>query len=882
MEIKKSVERDSQAKKIIRNGWKNISQRASGRFIVLIFLILCISIFSMYFGATLSGRDYRWIAGNAIKSNISIVSNWFKGLTANPEKIMIDIKYVDFQKLEYKRQIALSNQILITGSDDYVPATISCNGKQVEADIRLKGDWVDHLTGDKWSFRIEIKNGNTLFGMKTMSIQHPRTRNYINEWLFQKALQREDVLALRYKFIDVTLNGKNLGIFALEEHFDKQLVENQQRREGPIIRFNEDLMWSESQYMRNFPNSQTPGFGSYTASDIDVFNTKKVTSEPVSNQQFLKALNLLESLREGKLKTSDVFDVERLAKFFAITDLMGAEHGSRWHNTRFYYNPISSLLEPIGFDGDSGAIKSLVGAKYGVYVGLDSSSILDNYYKMIFSDTEFFTEYVKNLERISNPSYLEEMFNEIGDEMQHNLNIIYKEFPFYYFSKDFLDYNQNYIKMMLNPIKGLQAYFNSFTENFLVIELANIQKLPIEVLSVNYQDSISFKPEDEIILPGKTDTEPQSYAKSKFTLPQDFTWTNEMIQDLTITYKILGASQLRSENIYAWSHLDEDFADNDFIRQQPNVSDFEFLVVDETKKKIYVSPGIWNIDRSLIIPEGYRVFAGEGVRLNLSQNAKILSYSPFEFIGSEENPIVFSSPDFTGQGLVVMSNYKKSRFEYVSFKKLSNPSQTGWTLTGAITFYESPVEFYQCEFANNGSGDDYLNIIRSEFTISNCIFRQTSFDALDIDFSKGVIKNTSFVDIGNDAIDTSGSVLELHDIFIKNAGDKGISAGESSQIIANGVEVQGSEIAISSKDMSEITIDRITISDSSIAFAIFQKKPEFGAASGAVAKLIMNRVEIPYMVEEGSSLAVDGKTIKASYERVEDILYGREYGKSSN
>jgi len=82
--------------------------------------------------------------------------------------------------------------------------------------------------------------------------------------------------------------------------------------------------------------------------------------------------------------------------------------------------------------------------------------------------------------------------------------------------------------------------------------------------------------------------------------------------------------------------------------------------------------------------------------------------------------------------------------------------------------------------------------------------------------------------------------------------------------------------------MSEITIDRITISDSSIAFAIFQKKPEFGAASGAVTKLIMNRVEIPYMVEEGSSLVVDGKTIKASYKKVEDILYGREYGKSSN
>jgi len=528
-----------------------------------------------------------------------------------------------------------------------------------------------------------------------------------------------------------------------------------------------------------FLNSEWPGCASYTVSEIDAFNTKNITSDPVSNQQFIKALNLLESFREGKLKTSEVFDISKLARYFAITDLMGTDHGTFWNNERFYYNPITSLLEPVGFDGNGGAIKSLVGAKYD---GLDVGGLLlrsfqDEYYhKTIFSDAEFFAEYVKNLERISNPSYLQEMFNEIGDEMQQNLNIIYKEFPYYYFSKDFLDYNQNYIKMMLNPTKGLQAYFCSSTENFLVIELANIQKLPIEVVSVTYQDSISFKPENKVILPGKIVSEPQSYTRSGFILPQDLTWTKEMIQDLTINYRILGSSQLRSDDIHAWSHLDENFPDNDFIRQQPNVSDFEFLVVDETKKKIYVNPGIWNIDRNLIIPEGYHVFAGKGVHLNLLHNAKILSYSSLEFIGSEDNPIVVSSPDFTGQGLVVMSKYEKSRFEYVSFKKLSNPSQTGWTLTGAITFYESPGEFYQCEFANNGSGDDYLNIFRSEFNISNCIFHQTSADALDIDFSKGVIENTSFVDIGNDAIDASGSVLELHDILIKNTEDKGISA----------------------------------------------------------------------------------------------------------
>ena len=40
-------------------------------------------------------------------------------------------------------------------------------------------------------------------------------------------------------------NGKNLGIYAWEEHFTKQLIESQNKREGPILRFYEDVLWDQ-------------------------------------------------------------------------------------------------------------------------------------------------------------------------------------------------------------------------------------------------------------------------------------------------------------------------------------------------------------------------------------------------------------------------------------------------------------------------------------------------------------------------------------------------------------------------------------------------------------------------------------------------------------
>ncbi|NJM95793.1 MAG: hypothetical protein HC792_06715 [Acaryochloridaceae cyanobacterium CSU_5_19] len=38
---------------------------------------------------------------------------------------------------------------------------------------------------------------------------------------------REGLPALRYEFVNVIQNGKDMGIYALEEHFEKRLIEAQ-------------------------------------------------------------------------------------------------------------------------------------------------------------------------------------------------------------------------------------------------------------------------------------------------------------------------------------------------------------------------------------------------------------------------------------------------------------------------------------------------------------------------------------------------------------------------------------------------------------------------------------------------------------------------------
>lgn len=875
---------DSKKRHWTRIAAKTFWQYRSYRYLGALLYTIVIFAFGAYVYKT--GFFHRTIKP-LVMQNISLVPKAVSGMLSKPEQITIDIKHKNFMKLAYKRQVALANKILVSSSEDFVPAAIRYKDKSIDVKLRLKGDWVVHFDGDKWSFRVRVKGENTLFGMKQFSLQHPKTRLYLHGWLYHRALKRENVLSFRFDFIKVILNGKDMGIYALEEHFEKRLIEHNRLREGPIVRFNEDLSWAEliQQGRLNFMD-RTQISGSYLSSDIDAFQTRKWLSDSASYLQYTKAIHLLESFRRGELKTSKVFDVNKLAKYFAISELMGARHGTGWRNARFYYNPITSRLEPIGFDAfgnEPRMIKFLVPILPQNYSpGKDNVYYYNyKYYEMLFNDKIFYQEYIKQLERISASSYLKNLFADVNKEVEKNLGIIYKEFPYYHFSKDVMVKNQRFIRTALNPVKGLHAYIHTSARSHIEFELGNIQYLPIEVLSVSYKDSLLLQPiGGATLLPGKDPSQPVDYQNACFTFPEDFVWSDTLISELKVNYKILGTSQIRNETVFPWTYLDENFIDNDFIRQKSNVEKFDFLITDESAKKIVIKPGIWNIDQNLIIPKEYSVICSEGTQLNLSNSAKILSYSPLEFIGSEDYPIIIQSTESTGQGIVVMNAIQTSVLDYVIFNNLSNPSQSGWELTGAVTFYESPVAVSHCQFIGNRS-EDALNIVRSEFTVDRVFLKRTFSDALDADFSKGEITNSSFVACGNDAVDVSGSVIELRNVFINGAGDKGLNVGENSHMTVNHIDIKNAAIAVASKDMSDITLKNVNMSDGEIGFTAYQNKSEFGSASIKVMGLEIARIDIPYLTEDRSTVVVDGVVIGSSRKNVKAILYGVEYGKSS-
>lgn len=841
-----------------------------------------------------------WIRGTGLFADtkawflrtVDSAPNLLEGMLSQPRVLTFDIKHKDLLKLGAKRDEALNQGYLFASAEDFVPAAISLSEPDgtvvgpLDAKVRLKGDVVDPTERFKWPFRVGIRGDNTLLGMKRFSLHHPKARNWMGEWLYHQALRREDVLALRYQFVSLVLNGKDMGIFALEEHFEKRLLEHNQRREGPIVRFNENMFWREMvQQSLPFPTSQVNRAGAPSSSEVDTFQTRTVLADPERREQFLAAAQMLDEFRRGERTTSEIYDVEKLATYFAVTDLFGAEHGARWHNARFYFNPVIGRLEPIGFDGDSGQPTQAICALIeGIWIGHEAALPDDSYFARLFSDRAFFEQYMSELERVADPVYAASLLDALAAEVHDNLAILHKEFPAYRFDTDVLARNQRYIASVLDPVRALITHVRKLDERRIELEFAAVQGLPVEVLGVAHNGEQLAGFAEPVVVPGLVPGRTADRRSAVLELPAETQVTPELLAALEVSHRLLGVSsesRQRLEKVLSWPS-EPGWQESDAgVPEGAPLEELPFVSVDHEAKQVQLARGQYTLDRDLVIPEGYALVATEGTSLDLVDSALVLVRGPVKMTAARDQPIVISSSDGTGQGLVVLRAGAQSTLSGVVFSQLVAPDRPGWSLTGAVTFYESPATLDKCRFERI-EAEDALNFVRSTFWLDKNVFADISSDALDADFcADSRIVDTTFRNCGNDAVDVSGTVLAIEDLEVVRAGDKALSAGENSSVTARGVRVEDSEIGVASKDLSSVLLYEPRLIRCKVGFCAYQKKPEFGPGKIVAHGARWFDTEVPFLIEKGSSMRDGSKEVPANRTRVEDILYGVEYGEAS-
>ena len=863
-------------------------------------MILCLSI-----GLTAviifesKASYYTYQKGKIVLSNgFTILSNYVSGLNESSENIEVSIKDKHYKRLDYIKNLSRDHYIGLDNKDpvslmrkEWVPAKITHHNKEYKVDIRVKGQSTDHW-GEFGSFKVKVKKGETIMGMKRFALQHPKTRGFLNEWYFHQLLKYSDLIHLRYEFVNLSINGDTRPIYALEENFGKRLLENNHRKEGLIFR----LSYDQGRRV-----------------EIQQAESELKSAEFLSDGVDLVRSNI-ESFFRDQLPLNEVFDAKLLARFYAIIDLLGNRHAGQLKNMRFYFNPSTSLIEPVGYDQQvvyPTQFLNIIGSNKHVGSNLSERS---NFFDFIFSDEEFYRHYINELEAISNAEFLDNFFEDISGEEKRNLEIIYKSYPYYEYKsrypaifwfhqdgdhtrypnsiwlpkdKSSLYKNQDYIRNRITMNPGSAQVMVDRDGDILSLKIFNSETLPLEIKSI-FVGNDEYSEISNFLVKPKMLEDKYEYTSLQVKLKDNQSPYSDLSK-IKINLGFLGSNKSEQYQATAYGSM----SDENPLMRFSNIFDKDFLTVDLDRQLILFKKGDHIIKEDLIIPQGFMLKINAGTSISLTNGANFISHSAVEFIGTENDRIKISSDDYSG--IAVINAGEKSIVRNVEFRDLSHIRKPGINLSGGVNFYESDVDISKSLFVSNNS-EDSINVIRSEFTISDSQFIETQSDAIDTDFSDGTLQDLFFSKIGNDGIDISGGNVDLKNIRVESAGDKGISIGENSTVVINHVQIQNSNIGIAVKDKSIAYIDPtsisnvgldnvpidngVYISNTRIGFAVYQKKPEFGPGEIHIGNkdevytnLILDNVEDHFIVEEKSFLELGASEITDFKNDVYKSLY---------
>lgn len=846
-------------------------------------------MFDLQKGGIISAGDtFKTVVKKTAKATVMAPYYWAKSnfMPNGLDTIYLDVKFKHMHKLHEKRDEAMAKGQLIQGDDDYVPGDIRFKDKMIPVKLRLKGDWTDHLKGHKWSFRVKTKGKHELYGTRVFSFQAPWTRGYQAEALFMNHLRREGIIAPRYQFVHLLLNGKDLGVMAFEEHFSKELLESQGRKESVIVRFDETYLWESLD-----KNGSQDIYANYTTAEITPFQEGTIAKSPVLQDNLKNATGLLRGFVQGTLPADQVFDARLMGRFLGVSEVWDSGHQLAWTNLRFYYNPITAKLEPVAYDASANFPSEFQGLMVTQHTAL-MRKLLDN--------PSIRKSYIDTVNRVGKEMADGSLIKTIRQEEAPLLAGLRKEFPMLQpfdftrlqarakgltrLTKEHFPSYKNYAfsgREIQYP-KLAQAYWINPDNGHPYLNLVNMTDEPLEVTQIRYQDStghwleISLNDAQKKIEPTSFDVKPTEWRFD--SLPSELiAQENPKIE---YVLRLAGNAEVKESGkfkpyVAAYTKNPLPQSDVDSLLTQ-----FSFLRFNAANNELSVKSGDWTVNQSIVLPDGVNFFIPAGTTMRFSQDARIFARASMSVAGTKEQPVLLTSQSSAPywQGVVVMQAETPSKWTYVTVENTKGHEMPDWTITGSTTFYRSDVNLLHCTFKNN-LAEDALNIVHSHFLMDDVAILKTASDAFDSDFSEGTVKGGHYAEIGGDGIDVSGTTLKILGTSLEKIHDKAISIGEASSADVSGVTVANVGTGVASKDASTVKIkDSAFENINHVGMMAYVKKPEYGGAKIEAKNNTLVGTPKDYLAQTGSEMIVDEKSLTPEDIDV-DKLYKEGYMK---
>jgi hypothetical protein len=826
--------------------------------------------------------------------------------------------------LQEVRDRAMERGLIVQEEGDTVPAEIELGDQRLAAEVRIKGDWTDHVKTDKWSLRIGLEDGK-LLGMRTFSIQAPETRGKLWEWFVLAAARREGVLAPRATFVNVTVNGNPAGVYYLEEHFSKEMLEAQGRREGPIVLWDESTHWStrlqshmvgdaagrmrppQPLHGMDAANAESRAFGEKRLGEIESLSRTLYAS--LEKMRDLRALLtkkedlqdrawLLQELVDLQSDSvEEIVNVEMLSRAHALLSLFQIRHALSWHNMRFYHDPVLDRLEPVMFDNMAHNPSARLPVMFRSSGLAREFSRCRPYYDGVFAE----------LGRLCHPEWLDELFDALEPDLARFEAALAAEETLkpdetVAGMKQRLRAQQGFLRRILYPSDpiNVEAFYevddssDALVSGVLEVLVWATSQSPTAVEGFRFSDG-GFVPaaphalegmnvftrnaDGSVVLPydGSTVTfrfplderlaNLASARELKQAVRERATPPASLDLDVAIVFRSVAATETTDE-LLRFRAFERRWLEEGGRPEPPSLTEalerHPFLRPASETGALVVRPGTWDVDGDLVLPTGTALVASAGTTLRFGEDAVLLTDAPLRLRGTAEAPVVLEpvAGAYRWRGIAVLGAPARSTWEHVVVRNTDAVARKGWVVTGGITFYHSPVTMLDCRIEGT-LAEDGLNVFGCDFRMERVTFSGCASDSLDGDFVTGSVRACEFLDGAADGVDFSGSDVHVVECLFRDLGDKAISLGEDTTARIVGGLAERVSIGVAAKDRSDVTVQGLTVRDArNYALTAFVKKPEFGPS-----RLVAERVTITgsglgdVLAQTGCTLTIEGEAV---------------------
>ena len=767
--------------------------------------------------------------------------------------LSIDVKFKNYKKLLDDRDSALFNGIGYNYRK--VKAEITFNEKKINSKIRLKGHLSDHWRSKhRMSFRVELKGDNSILGFKEFSLHKPSARQHPYDQSFQDLQRDISNISPIHKYVKLYVNGEDWGVMNIEEHLTKELLEKQKFKESIIVEFGNE---KHDIYKRTVNEI----YEDYKISDpylnVNILDEKKYLNQNI----FRKYYSYIS--QKSILKDSKIYDNDSFTKSLILSLIWNNTHGLFNQNSRYYFNPYNLKLIPITTD-------------QSFFSEINEKIQLPAPYERVILTKSFEERFDKNLQ-IVNKSLLRlpQIINKWQkyfpldplietDVIYDNQKLIAKDF------KNVLKQkvsNNNLKVNQINEIQSLNLIDHIHAKHFEngEIHIFNLTREDLLIKAIK-SDSLYLQIENNLIIKGKAHS---NYVPTIIKTNLKGIFDNK----IEITTKLINEKLNQTherKHLLGYTILVENLK-NPLIENK-NLDQYDFFQkIDE--KNYFIKKGKWVVDQPITIKNNLTI--KKGTELLFKEGAYLIIKGKLSIQGTEKEKVILRALNKNWKGIYVYESTDKSIINHAIISDVTFLKDGILELTGGINFYKANVDILNTSFTNT-SAEDFLNIVHSDFFISNTKFKNASSDAFDSDFSKGIIQHSFFEQISGDGVDFSGSKVSLNNNIFKNIRDKAISAGEKSFLKVNNIIVDSVGVGISSKDASVVSLENSKLSNYKLfALMTYQKKSFYGAPTLTGNNISFDNLDSSCLRQINSNMTVNKVTIESSNIDV-DQLYQSE------